>query len=35
MEAAPGTPVAFRERIGSEVAHWKDVVDRAGIRPGH
>ena len=33
MEAVPTTPVAFRARIASEVAHWKEVVDRAGIRP--
>jgi tripartite-type tricarboxylate transporter receptor subunit TctC len=32
MEGAPSTPVAFRERIASEVAHWRGVVDRAGIR---
>jgi tripartite-type tricarboxylate transporter receptor subunit TctC len=33
MEAAPGTPVAFRERIAAEAVHWKEVVDKAGIRP--
>ncbi len=32
MDAAPSTAVAFRERIASEIAHWKAVVDKAGIR---
>jgi tripartite-type tricarboxylate transporter receptor subunit TctC len=31
MEAAPGTPAAFGERIASEVAHWRAVVEKAGI----
>ena len=33
MEAAPATPGAFGQRIASEVVHWKEVVDKAGIRP--
>ena len=33
METAPSTPAAFAERIASEVVHWKEVVDKAGIRP--
>jgi hypothetical protein len=32
MDGAPSTPVAFRERIASEVAHWRGVVGKAGIR---
>ena len=32
MEGAASTPIAFRERIAAEVAQWKGVVDRAGIR---
>jgi len=33
MDAAPGTPDAFGARIASEAVHWKEVVNKARIRP--
>jgi tripartite-type tricarboxylate transporter receptor subunit TctC len=31
-EAAPGAPAAFGALITSEIARWKPVVERAGMR---
>jgi len=32
-DAAPGTPASFGTLIASEIARWKPVVERAGMRP--
>jgi tripartite-type tricarboxylate transporter receptor subunit TctC len=32
-DAAPGTPAAFGDLIGSEIARWKPVVERANMKP--
>jgi tripartite-type tricarboxylate transporter receptor subunit TctC len=32
-EAAPGPPASFGTLIASEIARWKPVVERAGMRP--
>jgi len=32
-EAAPETPAAFGALVASEIARWKPVIERAGMRP--